>query len=142
MSIKNYRHVQSVQILEKNRQPTHNQRHTNLNNQGSNFCLVCVSRSVICNSTVCDPTDCSRPAPPGKNTGVDCHSLLQRIFPIQVQNPGLPHCRQILYRLSYREVLQEFLPYKLANMFCRENTNNVKSESFDQCCENVKWDTL
>ena len=40
---------------------------------------------------------------PGKNTGVDCHSLLQRIFPAQGSNPGL---LQILYRLSYREVLQ------------------------------------
>ena len=40
---------------------------------------------------------------PGKNTGVDCHSLLQRIFPTQGSNPGLLHCRQILYCLSYRE---------------------------------------
>ena len=40
---------------------------------------------------------------PGKNTGVDCHSLLQRIFPTQGSNPGLLHCRQILLSLSYRE---------------------------------------
>ena len=40
---------------------------------------------------------------PGKNTGVDCHSLLQRIFLTQGWNLSLPHCRQILYRLSYRE---------------------------------------
>ena len=37
---------------------------------------------------------------PGKNTGVGSHSLLQGIFPIQGSNPGLPHCRQILYHLS------------------------------------------
>ena len=42
---------------------------------------------------------------PGKNTGVDCHSLLQRIFPTRGSNPGLLHCRQILSGLSYREVL-------------------------------------
>ena len=42
---------------------------------------------------------------PGKNTRVDCHSLLQRIFPIQGLNPSPLHCRQILYHLSYREVL-------------------------------------
>ena len=30
----------------------------------------------------------------------DRHSLLQRIFPILGLNPGLPHCRLILYRLS------------------------------------------
>ena len=35
---------------------------------------------------------------------MDCHSLLQRNFPTQGTNPRLLHCRQILYRLSYREV--------------------------------------
>ena len=38
---------------------------------------------------------------PGKNTGVGCHFLLQGIFPTQESNPGLLHCRQILYQLSY-----------------------------------------
>ena len=37
---------------------------------------------------------------PGKNTGVDCHSLLQGIFPIKGLNLGLQHCKRILYRLS------------------------------------------
>ena len=31
---------------------------------------------------------------PGKNTGVGCHFLLQGIFPTQVSNLGLLHCRQ------------------------------------------------
>ena len=39
---------------------------------------------------------------PGKDTGVGCHFLLQRIFPTQGLNLGLLHCRQILYRLSYK----------------------------------------
>ena len=39
---------------------------------------------------------------PGKNTGVGCHSLLQGIFLIQGLNPGLLHCRQILYHLSHQ----------------------------------------
>ena len=39
---------------------------------------------------------------PGKNTGVGCHFLLQGIFPAQGWNPGLPHCRQILYHLSHQ----------------------------------------
>ena len=39
----------------------------------------------------------------GQNTGVGCHSLLQRIFPAQGSNSGLLHCRQILYHLSYKE---------------------------------------
>ena len=37
---------------------------------------------------------------PGQNAGVDCLSLLQGIFPTQGWNPGLLHCRQILYQLS------------------------------------------
>ena len=31
-----------------------------------------------------------------------CHFLLQRIFPTQGLNPGLPHCRQTLYYLSHQ----------------------------------------
>ena len=37
----------------------------------------------------------------GHNTGMGSLSLLQGIFPTQGLNPGLPHCRQILYHLSY-----------------------------------------
>ena len=39
---------------------------------------------------------------PGQNTGVDSRSLLQGIFSTQGSNPGLPHCRQILYQLSHQ----------------------------------------
>ena len=39
---------------------------------------------------------------PGKNIGVGCHALLQGIFPVQGSNPGLLHCRQILYHLSHQ----------------------------------------
>ena len=39
---------------------------------------------------------------PGKNTGVGSCSLLQGIFLSQGLNPGLPHCRQILYQLSHQ----------------------------------------
>ena len=38
----------------------------------------------------------------GKSTGVGCHLLLQGIFPTQGLNLGLPHCRQMLYHLSYQ----------------------------------------
>ena len=40
---------------------------------------------------------------PGKNTGMSCHSLLQGIFLTQRLNPGLLHCRQILYQRSHQE---------------------------------------
>ena len=55
-----------------------------------------------------DPMDCSPSGSsvhgdsPGKNTGVGCHALLQRIFSIQGLNPGLLHSRRILYCLSYQ----------------------------------------
>ena len=43
-------------------------------------------------------------SPLGQYTGVGSPSLLQGIFPTQGSNPGLPHCRQILYQLSHREL--------------------------------------
>ena len=47
---------------------------------------------------------------PGKNTGVGCHFLLQRIFPTQGSNLGLPHCRQMLYHLSHQESPKDSRP--------------------------------
>ena len=38
----------------------------------------------------------------GQKTGVGIHALLQGIFPSQGSNPGLLHCRQILYHLSHQ----------------------------------------
>ena len=59
--------------------------------------------------TLCDPVDCSLPRSsihgifPGQSSGVGCHFLLQRIFPTQGSNLGLPHCRQTPYHLSQEE---------------------------------------
>ena len=60
-------------------------------------------------SSLCDPMDCS-PAgfsvhgdSPGKNPGVGCHALIQRIFLTQGSNPHLLHYRRILYHLSHQE---------------------------------------
>ena len=39
---------------------------------------------------------------PGQNTGVGSLSLLQGIFPSQGSNPGLLHCRWILYQPSHK----------------------------------------
>ena len=55
-----------------------------------------------------DPIDCSPPGSsvhgdsPGKNTGVGCYALFQKIFPTQGSNPGLPHCRRIPSCLSHQ----------------------------------------
>ena len=67
--------------------------------------LFSVTQSCL---TLCGPMDCSPPGssvhgdPPGKNTGVGCHALLQGIFPTQGSNSGLLNCQWILYHLSYQ----------------------------------------
>ena len=38
----------------------------------------------------------------GKSTGVGCHFLLRGIFETQGSNPGLLHCRCILYQPSHK----------------------------------------
>ena len=64
------------------------------------MCVCLVTQSC---PTLCNPMDCSPPGSsvhgdsPGKNTGVRCHALLQGIFPTQGSNPGLLHCRRILF---------------------------------------------
>ena len=68
-------------------------------------CLYCVkwseSRSVMSDSLW--PHGLYSPwNSPGQNTGVGSLSLLQGIFPTQGSNPGLPHCRWILYHLSHK----------------------------------------
>ena len=58
--------------------------------------------------TFWEPMDCSPSGSSahgifhGKKTGVGCHSLLQGIFLTQGSNPGLLHCRWILYCLSHQ----------------------------------------
>ena len=72
-------------------------------NQSSNNPLESESesRSVVSNSL--QPHELYSPwNSPGQNTGVGSLSLLQGIFPIQGSNPGLPHCRRILYQLSHQ----------------------------------------
>ena len=39
---------------------------------------------------------------PGQNTGVGSRCLLQGIFPTKESDPGLPHCRWVLYQLSHK----------------------------------------
>ena len=68
--------------------------------------LFCDSCPVVSNSLRpigCSPLGSSvHGDSPGKNTGVGCYALLQGIFPSQGLNPGLPHCRWILYHLNHQ----------------------------------------
>jgi len=45
---------------------------------------------------------------PGQNSGVGNCSLLQGLFPTQGSNPGLLHCRRILYNLSHQGSLTTY----------------------------------
>ena len=80
------------------------------------MCAVCLVAQLCL--TFCNPMDYSPPYSSCQSMGilqakllewvafgVGYHALLQGIFPTQGSNPGLPHCRQTLYQLSYREAL-------------------------------------
>ena len=99
------------------------------------------SRSVHRGHAHCSPPGFLSWDSPGENTGLGCHSLLQRVFPTQRPtrreywtgspfpspgvfptqrlNPGLLHFRQILYQLSHiqnktkvRQVISMLRSYK------------------------------
>ena len=66
----------------------------------------------------------------GKSTGVGCHFLFQGIFLIQGSNPGLLHCRQMLYPLSHQgspQVRHKYSKY-FVTIFqnCNEALTSVK----------------
>ena len=74
-------------------------------------------------SDSCDPMDCSPPGSsvhgisPGKNTGMGCHFLLQRIFPNQGSNPSLQHWHAdslpLSYPISSIRIVKEHIPLGL-----------------------------
>ena len=55
---------------------------------------------------------------PGQSTRVGCLSLLQDIIPTQGSNPGLPHCRQILYQLRHQgsAIILEWVAYPYSSV--------------------------
>ena len=72
---------------------------------------------------------------PGQHTGVGSCSLLQRIFPTQGLNPGLVHCIQILYHLSYQGSPSEIKTYskKKKNESMRNKFQEIVSWNKDVC---------
>ena len=72
---------------------------------------------------------------PGKYTGMGSHSLLQGIFPIQVSNLPLLHCRQILYPLSQQG--RPLIGFGLA-----PKSWDRMSEIFDRSCYSWRYVTL
>ena len=61
-----------------------------------------------------------------KNTGVGSLSLLQIIFPTQKSNPGLLHCRKILYHLSHQ-----------GSPISRENHNSKRCMQANVHCSTI-----
>ena len=73
---------------------------------------------------------------PGQNTGVGSLSFLQGIFPNHSSNPGLPHCRRILYQLSQKGSprILEWVAYPFASRSSRpRNQTGVSCRFF------TKW---
>ena len=62
---------------------------------------------------------------PGWNTGVGSFSLLQGVFPTQGSNPGLSHCKQILYQLSHKGSprILEWVAYPFSRWFLTQELN-------------------
>ena len=105
------------------------------------ICTCLVTQSCL---TLCNLMDCSPPGSsvhgdsPGKNTGAGCPALLQGSFPTQGWNPGLPHCRHILYQLSYQgsphllhwhadslTKSQQRTPVDVFRMYLREGVSSI-----------------
>ena len=77
--------------------------------QANTMCLVAQSCPILCGPMDCSQYgSCVHGDSLSKNTRTGCHALLQGIFPTQESNPGLPHCRRILYRLSQMVILLKF----------------------------------
>ena len=66
---------------------------------------------------------------PGQDTGVGSHSFLQGIITTQGLNPGLPHCRQILYQLSHQRGprIPEWVAYPFSRGTSRPRNRTVVS---------------
>ena len=75
---------------------------------------------------------------PGQNTGVGSLPLLQGIFPTQGSNPGLLHCREILYHLGNQRrpnqsILKEINPeYPLEGLILK-----LKLQYFDHLMQSA-----
>ena len=78
----------------------------------------------------------------GQNTRVSSLSLLQGIFPTQGSNPGLLHCRQILYQLSHKGSLFTFINKQIYSQGL--DKGNTRNFFFFWCFFSnlVKWHNI
>ena len=85
----------------------------------ASFMCESVSRSVLSDSVIpwiIQSMEFSRP-----EYGVGSLSFPQGIFPTQGSNPGLPHCRWILYQLNHDESprISEWVTYPFSSRSCQ-----------------------
>ena len=101
-------------------------------------CVCKVAQSCL---TLCDPMDCSLPGSSVhgiQHTGMGSCSLFSGIFPTKISNPGLLHCRQILYHLSYQgsplsiRYTNIVYIYQYINFHCY--FLNIRKHPFLKCC--------
>ena len=103
------------------------------------ICLCLVTQSC---PTLWDPVDCSLPGPSVHGILwariVGNHSLLPGIFPTQEVNPGLLHCRRIIYLLSHQESPHLFPRHPLffvhAELFSTFRAFKFKIPLSQRCC--------
>ena len=78
------------------------------------LCLVAQLSLTLCNPMDCSPSGSSvHKDSPGKNTGVGCHALLQRIFQTQGSNPCL------LLPLHWQAVSLPLVPPGKTKIYCK-----------------------
>ena len=81
------------------------------------LCLVTQSCPTLCESIDCSPPSSSvLGEPPGKYRGVDCHALLQGIFPTQGLNTGLLPCRSLSGIKNHEEVQLLSMPAEVPHV--------------------------
>ena len=110
--------------------------------------LICASGSVS-HSVMSDSVlpHVARQAPlcpwnsPGKDPGVGCHFLLQGIFLTQGSNPGLLHCRRVLYLLSPQGSQGSGMPVSPPSLKlpARCSMTRPSPYSWRRCPKSPKW---
>ena len=85
--------------------------------RGSHHTGPCLSKLSAVKVAQSCPTLCKSMEFSSQNTGVGSLPLLQGISPTQGSNPGLPHCRWILYQLSHQGSLRilEWVAYPFSS---------------------------
>ena len=99
------------------------------------FCVLCLVAQSC--PALCDPLPGSSVHGDslGKKTRVGFHALLQGIFPTEGSNPGLPHCRQVLYHLSHHGGPYYLFDIPSNHCFCGTCTSVLKVQVLVICSD-------